>query len=134
MAMLTWRRCDGRATVPEIAAALRDELGLPADERAVWLALDHLSKAHLLEAPITLPDWAEGYSRRQWIAAVGKRSAALVPAVASILSPTAAAAQSAITVGACTPRTSGSCLGTPCVTVGKSCSWGGKGGGSCNCR
>ena len=102
MAMLTWRRCDGRATVPEIAEALRAERQLPVDERAVWLALERLSRAHLFEEPVVLPRWAEGYSRRQWAAGVGKLSAGLVATVVSIVSPTLAAAQSGpITPGAC---------------------------------
>ena len=84
MAMLTWRRCDGRATVPEIAEALQGELGIPVDERGVWLALERLSRAYLLEEPVALPSWAEGYSRRQWVASVGKASAVLVATVVSI--------------------------------------------------
>jgi Coenzyme PQQ synthesis protein D (PqqD) len=118
IAMLTWRRCDGRTAVAQIAEALREELQLPVDERAVWLALVDLEKAHLLEGPVTLPDWAAGYSRRQWVAEVGKAAAALVPVVASILSPTAAAAQSAISPTVCSSRTTASCGGEPCTTKG----------------
>ena len=121
MATLTWRRCDGRATVPEIAEALEGELGIPVDERAVWLALERLSRAHLLEGPLALPSWAEGYSRRQWVASVGKASAVLVPAVVSILSPIAAAAASGIALTVCTGRTTAACGGTMCVTTGKTC-------------
>ena len=119
MATLTWRRCDGRATVPEIAEALEGDLGIPVDERAVWLALERLSRAHLLDAPVALPSWAEGYSRRQWVASVGKASAVLVPAVVSILSPIAAAAASGINNTACMARTTAACGGTMCVTIGK---------------
>ena len=132
MAMLTWRRCDGRATVPEIAEALHGELGIPVDERAVWLALERLSRAHLLEAPVVLPSWAEGYSRRQWVATVGQASAALVATVVSILSPISAAAQSAITPSAC-KALGVTCSSTPCVTTGLVCKTGGK-KGNCGCR
>ena len=119
MAMATWRRCDGQATVPEIAEALRGELGIPVDERAVWLALERLSRAHLLEEPIVLPPWAEGYSRREWVASVGRVSAVLVPAVVSILSPMAASAASApISTAACAARTTGACGGDPCTVSG----------------
>lgn len=120
IAMLAWRRCDGRATVAQIAEALREELQLPVDERAVWLALVDLEKAHLLEGPVTLPAWAAGYSRRQWVAEVGKGAAALVPVVASILSPTAAAAQSVVPLTVCSARGTASCGGEPC-TVGGFC-------------
>jgi len=135
MAMLTWRRCNGRATVPEIAEALQGELGIPVDERAVWLALERLSRAHLLEAPVALPSWAEGYSRRQWAASVGKASVVLVAAVASILSPMAASAQSEISKTVCSARTTGTfpgCGGTPCTGMGnKVCAT--TGGGACEC-
>jgi hypothetical protein len=118
MAMATWRRCDGRASVPELAAELSGELGVPVDERAVWLALERLSQAHLLEEPVVLPPWAEGYARREWVASVAKASALLVPAVVSILSPTAAAAASAITTAVCAGRTTAACGGQACVTGG----------------
>ena len=77
-----------------------------------------------------LPSWAEGYSRRQWVAAVGKASAVLVPAVVSILSPIAAAAASGISLAACVSRMDTSCGTTMCVTVGKSCQ---KSGMMCTC-
>ena len=126
MAMATWRRCDGQATVPEIAEALRGELGIPVDEPAVWLALERLSRAYLLEEPVVLPRWAEGYSRREWVASVARVSAVLVPAVVSVLSPMAASAASAISPAACSARTAAACGGVPCTG-------GGKGGGKfCN--
>ena len=125
MAMLTWRRCDGRATVSEIAEALRAERQLPVDERAVWLALERLSRAHLFEEPVVLPRWAEGYSRRQWAAGVGKLSAGLVATVVSIVSPTLAAAQSVLTPLACemltTCATSPRCMGIMSPTVAAVC-------------
>jgi hypothetical protein len=124
MAMATWRRCDGRATVGEIAEALEAELQLPVDEGAVWLALDRLSRAHLLETPVALPDWTEACSRRQWVATVGKVSVALVASVVSILSPTAAAAQSGlITEADCSALTNAQCANQPCTksSGGKGC-------------
>jgi len=122
MAMATWRRCDGQATVPEIAEALRGVFGIPVDERAVWLALERLSRAYLLEEPVVLPRWAEGYSRREWVASVGRVSAVLVPAVVSILSPMAAAAASAvISATACSARPTTACGGNPCVTPSTTC-------------
>jgi len=115
MALLTWSRCDGRATVGEIAAALQAELGLPVDERAVWLALERLSRSQLLEERVVLPAWAEGYSRREWVASVSTASATLVATVVSILSPTAAAAQSLITILDCVALNSSSCGNVPCT-------------------
>ena len=132
MAMATWRRCDGQATVPEIAEALRGVFGIPVDERAVWLALERLSRAYLLEEPVVLPRWAEGYSRREWVASVGRVSAVLVPAVVSILSPMAASAATGISPTACSARTTAACGGTQCTGGGKAkfCK-AGKGGCQC---
>ena len=115
MAMATWRRCDGQATVPEIAEALRGELGIPVDEPAVWLALERLSRAYLLEEPVVLPGWAKGYSRREWVASVGRVSAVLVPAVVSILSPMAASAATGISPAVCSSRNEKTCGSTPCT-------------------
>jgi len=130
MAMATWRRCDGQATVPEIAEALRGELGIPVDEPAVWLALERLSRAYLLEEPVVLPPWTEGYSRREWVASIGRVSAVLVPAVVSILSPMAASAASGISITACSARPDASCGGTPCKTPLTTCV---KQGKMCTC-
>src|ERR1041385_8892723 len=47
-ASLVWGSCDGETTLAQITSRLT-ELGLPAEEGLVWLALDRLSKAHLLE-------------------------------------------------------------------------------------
>ena len=41
-AALVWRRCDGQTTVAELAQTLHEELGLPADEVPVRLALEQL--------------------------------------------------------------------------------------------
>src|SRR5437870_3077851 len=49
VAALVWRCCDGRTTVARLAALLRDELELSANEDLVLLALDELESKHLLE-------------------------------------------------------------------------------------
>src|SRR5437879_10417193 len=63
-AALVWRHCDGKTTVTEIANLLQRELSVPADEEAVWLALDRLDRAHLLRERLTLPASAARTSRR----------------------------------------------------------------------
>ena len=54
-AALVWGRCDGQTSVAEVAALLKKELEIPADEAVVWMALDRLGRAHLLSEPVTLP-------------------------------------------------------------------------------
>ncbi|MBW1688466.1 MAG: PqqD family protein, partial [Deltaproteobacteria bacterium] len=57
-AALVFKHCDGRTSVKQIARTLGSELEFAADERLVWLSLERLGKANLLEArpaPAPLP-------------------------------------------------------------------------------
>jgi hypothetical protein len=88
-AAAVWRRLDGRTSIGDLAQHLRQDLGGPADESAVWLALKELDRAHLLETPLRVPA-AQGLSRRQWLRRVGVAagaSAVLVPTVSTIVAP-----------------------------------------------
>jgi hypothetical protein len=64
---------------------------------AVWFALARLSKADLLQQPIVLPHAKAGMSRRSAIRRLGI-GALMVPAVISIVAPTAMAGASIPTV------------------------------------
>lgn len=44
-----WQKCDGRKDMNEIAAEMRQELGLPVSENLVLFSLKFLSSEHLLE-------------------------------------------------------------------------------------
>ena len=101
-AAIIWRYCDGQTAIPELAHRLHAELGIPADETMVWLALDRLGKAHLLRERLARPDDPDRYSRRavmQKLARAGL-AAAVIPLVASISSPAAAASASPSTIKA----------------------------------
>src|SRR4029078_1831258 len=50
---LIWRHCDGSMSVPELAQLVSREFGIPASEDVVWLALDQLDRAKLLQTSIT---------------------------------------------------------------------------------
>src|SRR3979411_436616 len=65
VAAYVWDQCDGVRTAGEIARASHRELGLPADEGIVWLALKQLSRANLLVEPIDRPRQRSIESRRQ---------------------------------------------------------------------
>ncbi len=97
-AALVWRHCDGQTPVAELARLLQNELQVPASEEVVWLALRQLSTADLLRKGMTWPLEVPRYSRRE----VARRFAllgglsVLVPAVASIVAPTAAQAASCV--------------------------------------
>lgn len=106
-AALVWRRCDGRSSVAEVAALLEEQLATPTDEAVVWMALDRLGKAHLLREPVTLPADRAQYSRREVVRTLGRAAGiSLLPVVASIVAPRAAAAASCVT----------SCVGIPNCT------------------
>jgi hypothetical protein len=92
-AAFVWNRCDGRSTPDQIARLMENELHSPASVDAVWFALNKLSKADLLQEQITLPQAKAGMSRRSAMRrlAVG---ALMIPAVMSIVAPTAMAGAS----------------------------------------
>jgi hypothetical protein len=132
-AAFIWKKCNGRRSVSEVAQALSREFKVPADEQTVWLALDQLSKFHLLEAKVTRPAGVPSLSRRQMMR-IGAAAAFALPVIVSIVAPTAANAQTSISPSVCNARVQPNCGGTPCT--------GGSGtqtcqnftGGSCKCQ
>lgn len=133
-AALVWDNCNGKTTVADLVAKLQPELGAEVDERAVWLALDRLDEAHLLEGERPAPVGEGSPSRREWLrglADLGVR-VALLPAVVTIVAPTVADAQSVITLAECKGRALGACGNTPCVGGG-TCQPAGKGKNQCWC-
>jgi len=89
-ATLIWSHCDGETSVPEMAALLPQKLNLPADEEIVWLALDHLEKAHLLAGPLARSQNREAVSRRAMMRKLGL--AAGMPAVLPLVTSLTASA------------------------------------------
>jgi hypothetical protein len=107
-AAIVFHGCDGRTGVPELAARLRRELGVPADGRWVRLAIARLSKAGLLEEAA---ESAATVSRRDWIRRAGLTL--LLPTVISIVAPTPAEA-----AATCVTACAGKAFGTPCRNTG----------------
>ena len=95
-AALVWRHCDGRRTAGDLAGVLEDELGVPATEEMVWLALDRLEKEHLLQERLVRPEAAAQISRRQMLrkAALVGGATLLLPVIQSMVAPTPAMAMS----------------------------------------
>ena len=87
-AALVFKHSDGKTGVKELAKRLRREFGDGADESWVWLALERLDKAHLLEEGLSKP--ARAPARREMLKRFGR--AAALPVVISLLAPTPAAA------------------------------------------
>ena len=92
-AAFVWKHCDGETTVPEIAAMMEAEWKKPVGEETVWLALKQLSRAKLLEEPVTATGESMRASRRAVLRKLGA-AAALTPMVISLVAPTASAGAS----------------------------------------
>jgi hypothetical protein len=113
-AALVFEHCDGRHTVGELAARLSDANGDVAED-LVRRALLRLADEQLLEEPVSPPRGRE-WSRRQIVkrAAVAGAAAGLtLPAVKSIVAPTAAQAQATLPPCACGVDPDSRCVPDP---------------------
>ena len=110
-AAAVFRRCDGRTSVRDIARRLHK--GGPASEAAVWLALDRLDQAHLLETPLRETKEAPGLSRRELISRAAVLSGLLLPAITSVVAPTPAEAAATCVASCAGPKP----FGTPCSST-----------------
>jgi len=108
-------RCDGKTSVAAIARSLREELGGPVEEAFVYLALERLSKANLLEERMSAPAGKQPLTRRELVKRAGLGAALLLPLVTSMVAPTPAEA-AATCVADCTGKT----FGTPCSSTAPS--------------
>ena len=126
-AALVWQGCDGQTSVAEIAEWLQSEMGIDsreAAESAVWVALDRLSRSHLIQEPVTPQALAQGISRREFVRRASAALGTLValPVVSTVKAATAQAARSCIPPGKCDASTVGRCCnnGRRCAFVGGS--------------
>jgi hypothetical protein len=94
-AALVWDHCDGRTSPAQIAQTLQAELNVPYAEEMVWMSLDRLEKARLLENGAARPAGYKPLTRRQMLKGLGV-AVALLPVVSSIVAPSPIAAQSPI--------------------------------------
>jgi hypothetical protein len=88
-----WRLADGEHSVGEIRAAASVELKSDVSEEFVMFALEELRRDGLLE-PSSVAEAAPAISRRAMLQGLGVGGVLLVPAIASIVAPTAAQAYS----------------------------------------
>jgi hypothetical protein len=119
-----WKNCDGEKSLTDIKTALDNDAGAAVDEGVVWLALDQLKQFKLLADVALPPPVFQGMSRRQVMRAVGMAAIAL-PAIVSIVSPTAVSAASCNTPtgrpGGCPCTLNSQCTSNNCL-----------GGGTCH--
>lgn len=83
-----WGLCNGRNDVQQIAAAASRELAAEVTEEIVLLTLAELGKRNLLEAE-SIVQVPEAVTRRKVIRGGGLAAAAMLPAIASILTTSA---------------------------------------------
>jgi hypothetical protein len=98
-AALIWNNCDGKTTVDGIFRILQQHDQETVSDDVVWLGLDQLYDARLIETRVTRPGVKGKLSRRELVKRIGV--AVSIPLVASILAPTASASLS--------------CVGRPCA-------------------
>ena len=117
MAAFVWQHCTGQRTPADLTALIRQEFQTPQAESLLWLALDRLEQAYLLQDKVTRPTGSQVVTRRQMFKMAGV-GLALIPVVASIVAPTVAQAASSQCVGFGLPCTSNSdCCSNNCVGV-----------------
>lgn len=128
-AAMIWKRCDGKTSIAEIARMMKYEMNGVIDEEVIWEAVSQLSRNNLLVERISKPT---GMTRREVIRKIGITAAVALPAVISIVAPSAVQAQSCRTLlQSCSP--SQQCcpglicmqlpvVGCRCDVVGPTCS------------
>jgi len=67
---VVWHQADGTQTIEDLHRYVQDEIDPQAGEEAVWLALDALAEADLLEERMAPPTGTQRISRRDMIARV----------------------------------------------------------------
>jgi hypothetical protein len=87
-----WRLADGERTVAEMREAASEELKTPVSEEFVLYALEELRRDGLMESRVD--EVRTVISRRALLQRLGVGGALLLPAIASIIAPTAAQAYS----------------------------------------
>jgi Coenzyme PQQ synthesis protein D (PqqD) len=114
-AALIWKHCDGQTPVAEMARLLGQEMHTAVPEAVVWLALQQLGRAHLLEERLHRTGGGASISRREVMRRLGWGAAVALPLVTSIVAPTAVEAATCLPGGAiCTAGAqccSGVCVG-----------------------
>jgi hypothetical protein len=122
-AALVWRCCREGRSVAEAASLLRAELGVAEADALIWMALDRLERARLLDEAPEFPESRARYARRRVLRmlAAGTAATLLLPLVDSITSPVAAQAGSCLTANQCRNLDQPACTGQPICNQPRRC-------------
>lgn len=129
-AALVWHHCDGQTNVAQLTELLKQEVGSAVDEDVVWYALEKLSKADLLEGKMNLPV-KDGLTRRRMMRRLG--TMIVLPAVVSLVAPTALAQSSVVTLAKKIPCGQCNNQGNPAGCTNDTCCTGNCGGPTRTC-
>ena len=114
-AALVWKSCDGKTTVARIAERVGGQLSTHVPEELVWLALEQLAEFDLLAGGARPSESPGLISRRRMLRRLGIAAAVSLPLITSVVSPTAAQAQSGVPCDENTPCPEGqTCIGGLC--------------------
>ena len=103
-AALVWKSCDGRTSVARIAERVGAQMSAHVSEEVVWLALEQLAEFDLLSTGAARAAAATSLiSRRKMLRRLGVAAAVSLPLITSVVSPTAAEAQSPCDEQNCPP-------------------------------
>src|SRR5215216_2355745 len=108
-AALVWKQCDGRRSVSDIARKLSRDLEGEVGQDVVWLALEQLSRTHLLKEVVA--GEKAGVSRREVMRRIGIGAAVALPVVTSIVAPKASQAANCRPSGAACSASASCCSG-----------------------
>ena len=90
-AAFIWRHCNGQRAPAELAELFQQAFAIPQAQPLVWLTLERLERAHLLEGKLTRSNGHRTLTRREVFKMVGV-SIVLLPVVTSMAAPVAAQA------------------------------------------
>lgn len=113
-AAVVWKLANGKRTVDQITQLVAQELRGEPNQELVWLALAQLSKAGLLDQPISAIPPAARLTRRQFIQQAAF-AAVLIPVVKTISAPTAQQSASCGSLGDFCNSSNDCCFDAPCV-------------------
>lgn len=125
---MVWRLCDGKRTVAGIGGEMEAEVGSPVTEEFVEFALEGLAAKDLLDPIPEFRNRPDGFSRREALHRIAAATVIALPAIASIVAPPAAAAQS-VDCTACVKFNTGATCGACANVVGTCYENAGCGGG-----
>jgi hypothetical protein len=131
-AALVWQLSNGDKTIAEIADEIAQKLGSPLHDEFVWLALEQLRKAKLLENELEIARLLQGVSRRKTIKKVGLASLVSLPLVSALIVPQAVEAQSSTCTTASPGGTLCRCFLTDAPALGDNCGTNYAAGDFCN--